>query len=177
MDISNGEGIGVSLFVQGCHFHCNGCFNIETWDFNGGKEWTKEVENEFINLIDRPYIKRVSVLGGEPLADENVRKIYLLTKKIKALYPDKKIWLYSGYTYEQLIDKDLFGLLKGTQSDDYRRLILHENVDILVDGLFENDKKDLSLKFRGSSNQRVIDVKKSLENGDTILWEVNVDIN
>ena len=156
MDISNGEGIGVSLFVQGCHFHCNGCFNIETWDFNGGKEWTKEVENEFLDLIDRPYIKRVSVLGGEPLADENVDDVLKLLIEIKTNYPDKEIWLYTGYTIEDLTNKFVEYQYTPFAYDADKWLTRYEIIskcDVLVDGRFEEDKKDLSLKFRGSSNQ------------------------
>ena len=179
MDISNGEGIGVALFVQGCHFHCKDCFNQETWDFNGGKEWTNETEDEFVELIKRPYIKRVSILGGEPLADENLDGVLHLVQRIKnefyntTIYSDtecenhnilnenlqqmrvlfknnKTVWLYTGYTFEQcLLDEKRNNILK--------------YIDVMVDGRFENDKKDLSLKFRGSSNQRVIDVQKSLE--------------
>ena len=92
MDISNGENIGVSLFVQGCRFKCKNCFNKETWDFSGGKEWTKEIESKFFELIDRPYIKRISILGGEPLADENAEEVLNLIKEIKGRFPTKDIW-------------------------------------------------------------------------------------
>ena len=170
MDISNGEGVGVALFVQGCHFHCKGCFNSDTWDFNGGKEWTQEVKDEFLKLIDKPHIKRVSILGGEPLADENVRKIYLLTKEIKTLFPDKKIWLYSGFEYEKIMNIDFETFVNGTQADDYRKAILQENVNVLVDGRYIDELRDLTLKFRGSSNQRLIDIKKSLEQNKVVLW-------
>lgn len=169
-DFNNGEGIGVSLFVQGCRFKCKGCFNSEAWDFNGGKEWTKEVKNEFLKLIDKPYITRVSILGGEPLADENVRKIYLLTQEIKTLFPDKKIWLYSGFTYEEIMNVDFDVWVKQTQADDYRKAIIQKNIDILVDGKYIDELRDLTLKFRGSSNQRLIDVQKSLEQNKIVLW-------
>ena len=102
LDISNGEGVGVSLFVQGCHFKCLGCFNSETWDFNGGKEWTEEIENKFLELAARPYIKRISILGGEPLAKKNYLEVKFLLQKLKQKYPDKKIWLFSGYTFEEI---------------------------------------------------------------------------
>ena len=97
MDISNGEGVGVSLFVQGCDRHCFNCFNSETWDFNGGKEWTEETKNKFIKLIDRPYINRISILGGEPLAERNIDEVLSLIKEIRISYPEKYIWLYTGY--------------------------------------------------------------------------------
>jgi len=113
-EVCNGEGIGCSLFTQGCKFHCKGCFNEEAWDFNGGKEWTEEIEEKFLELISKPYIKRISILGGEPLANLNVRKVYLLTKRIKHLFPDKKIWLYSGYTYDEIMNQDFDTFLNWT---------------------------------------------------------------
>lgn len=155
-EVTNGIGNGVSLYVQGCGFHCPGCFNQSAWDFNGGKEWTEEVEKDFFQLIDRPYIKRISVLGGEPL--ENPHSIYRLTDKIRQQYGNQKsIWIFSGYTWDEIM-----------KSRERTKAIL--NADVLVDGRFEEDNKDLSLKFRGSTNQRVIDIKKSLEKGDIILW-------
>ena len=147
-DISNGKSVGQSLFVQGCHFHCQNCFNSETWDFDGGEEWDKETENKFIELAGRDYIKRITILGGEPLADENAEDVILLVKKLKSKYPDKKIWVYTGYTYEEL-------LRDPTKSE------IFNNIDVLVDGRFEFDKRDLTLAFRGSSNQRVIDVEET----------------
>ena len=104
LDISNGEGVGVSLFVQGCDRHCFNCFNPDTWNFNGGKEWTEEAKNKFIKLIDRPYINRISVLGGEPLAEQNLDEILSLIKEIRISYPEKTIWLYTGYKFEQIKD-------------------------------------------------------------------------
>ena len=96
-DISNGEGVGVALFVQGCHFHCYNCFNTNTWDFNGGKEWTQDTENKLIELASRPYIKRLSILGGEPLADENLDGVLHLVDRFRLSFPNKSIWLYTGY--------------------------------------------------------------------------------
>lgn len=158
MDISNGSGVGVSLFVQGCHFHCKGCFNPETWDFNGGKEWTKETEDKFISLINHEYIQRVSILGGEPLCDENIETVSALINKIRVLFPHKKIWLYSGYTWENLIALHKYEFIK--------------NVDVLVDGSFQLDKQDIyneHIVFAGSTNQRVIDVTKSIQAGKLCL--------
>ena len=154
-EVCNGEGIGTSLFTQGCYFQCKNCFNKETWDFGGGKEWTKEIEDKFIELVDRPYIKRVSILGGEPLANLNVRKIYLLTKKIKSLFPNKKIWLYSGYTFEEIMNQDFETFVNGTQSDDYKKFILEENIDVFVDGRYVDELRDITLAYRGSSNQNI----------------------
>ena len=96
LDVTNGEGVGVSLFVQGCPFHCYNCFNPDTWDFNGGKEWTYEIKQQFLSLIDRPYITRVSILGGEPTAKQNFYRVYELIKEIKERFPSKDIWLYTG---------------------------------------------------------------------------------
>lgn len=159
MDISNGEGIGVSLFVQGCHFHCYNCFNQETWDFNSGKEWTRQIERYFLNLVNKAYIKRVSILGGEPLCDENVKTVLKLIAKINNNFNDKKIWLYTGYTWEEIM-RSRNDLVKDKMLS-LRQLAICES-DILVDGRYINDLKDYSLKFRGSSNQRVIDVQKTL---------------
>lgn len=167
MDISNGERVGVALFVQGCPHHCRNCFNPETWDFDGGKEWTKEIKDEFLKLIDRPYIKRVTLLGGSPLAKENLIDVLSLVKEIKIRFPDKKIWLYTGYTWDYLFDyKNTVDIL-----NNMIRQEIIKYCDVLIDGRFEEDKKDLSLRFRGSSNQRIIDVQKSLKKGEIILWE------
>ena len=176
MDVSNGEGVGVALFVQGCPHRCKNCFNPETWDFNGGKEWTEEVKNEFLKLIDRPYIKRVSLLGGSPLADQNLDGILSLVKEIKMRFPDKKIWLYTGYIIDmyELYEADHTEIVVKPRSNnienDLKRANIVSKCDVLVDGRFEDDKKDLSLPYRGSSNQRLIDCKKSLEKGEIVLW-------
>lgn len=152
MDISNGNGIGVALFTQGCHFHCKNCFNKSTWDFDGGKEFTKETCDKFIKLVNRPFIKRVSILGGEPLAKENVDDVCNVLKQIK----DKQIWVYTGHTFETVKNYDIM-----------------KYIDYLVDGQYVDELRDLRLKFRGSSNQRIIDVQKSLKESKVILYEVN----
>lgn len=158
MDISNGTGIGVSLFVQGCHFHCKDCFNSETWDFSGGKPWTEDSKKIFLISVLRTYIERVSILGGEPLADENFPDVFDLVQSIHEKFPEKKIWIYTGYTWEELLN------------DSQKKEIL-PYINILVDGRFETDKKDLSLRFKGSSNQRVIDVQESLKNKEVVLFK------
>lgn len=152
MDISNGNGIGVALFTQGCHFHCKNCFNKSTWDFDGGKEFTKETCDKFMKLVNRPFIKRVSILGGEPLAKENVDDVCNVLKQIK----DKQIWVYTGHTFETVKNYDIM-----------------KYIDYLVDGQYVDELRDLRLKFRGSSNQRIIDVQKSLKENKVILYEVN----
>lgn len=176
LDISNGEGVGVSLFVQGCPFHCKNCFNSDTWDFNGGKEWTEKTKNKFMELIDRPYIKRVSFLGGECLADQNLDEVLKLVKQIRISFPEKTIWLYTGFCWN-----DIMCSFAGLQADyvvldkkdieawEKRKKII-SNVDILVDGEYIDEQKDLSLRFRGSKNQSVIDVKQSLAQNKIVLY-------
>lgn len=176
LDISNGEGVGVSLFVQGCPFHCKNCFNSETWDFNGGKEWTEEIKNKFMELIDRPYIKRVSFLGGECLAEQNLDDILSLIQEIRISFPEKTIWLYTGFCWN-----DIMCSFAGLQADcvvldkkdietwEKRRKII-SNVDVLVDGEYIDEQRDLTLAYRGSSNQHVIDVKQSLAQNKIILY-------
>lgn len=172
MDISNGEGVGVSLFVQGCPFHCKNCFNSDTWDFNGGKEWTEETKNKFMELIDRPYIKRVSFLGGECLAEQNLDEVLSLIKEIRISFPEKTIWLYTGYTWEQLVYSRMpSGVGKEKEFLNWnRRNEIISNIDICIDGEYVDNLKDLTLKWRGSKNQRVIDVKQSLTQNKVVLY-------
>lgn len=158
MDISNGEGVRVSLFVQGCSFHCKNCFNQETWDFNGGKEFTTTEIQKIIELANKDYIAGLSVLGGEPLHNNNVDEVFHIVATFKEKFPNKDIWLWTGFKFEDAI------------KDSKRKFILR-NIDVLIDGQFEEDKKDLTLKWRGSSNQRVIDCKKSLAKNKVILKE------
>lgn len=160
MDISNGENLGVSLFVQGCPIHCEGCFNKEAWDFNGGKEWTIETENKFLELASKPYIRRISILGGEPLADENCEAVSNLIIHLKSQMPEKQIWLYTGFTFNQVIKT----------IDVLYKIVSILNCDVLVDGPYIHSLRDPSLKWRGSSNQRVIDIKKTLENQKITLF-------
>ena len=190
MDISNGEGVGVALFVQGCHFHCYNCFNSETWDFNGGKEWTPEVKEKFLELIDRPYIKRVSILGGEPLADENLDGILDLvteinkrynfqkvdsanpckirvsedknTDKIRLLFPNKNIWLYSGYDYQKVM-RQLPNLATKENYNMYKRQQIIKQCTVMVDGKYIDSQRNPSKKWAGSDNQRVINIQESLK--------------
>lgn len=158
MDISNGPGVGVSLFVQGCHLHCKGCFNTTAWDFNGGKEWNDDVKQKFLELASKPYIKRISILGGEPLSPENSYDIYELITEIKDKLPDKVIWLYTGYLFEYAINN---------QSN--RKII--ELCDVVVDDRYVEELKDIGLPWRGSSNQRVIDVQETLKQNKIVLYD------
>lgn len=169
MDISNGEGTGVALFVQGCNLRCYNCFNKDTWDFNGGKEWTPEVEDKFIELASRPYIKRISILGGEPLADQSLDGVLNLVDKIRLLSTQKTIWLYSGYEFDYLFgDTRLWNMLEEEQNRKRQQII--SQCDVMVDGRYIDSERDITLKWRGSSNQRVINVKESLKQNKTVLY-------
>ena len=156
MDVTNGSGIGVALFTQGCPYHCKNCFNPETWDFDKGIDWTKETENNIIELLKPEYITRLSILGGEPLIERNIAPLTALLKRVKGIYPDKQVWLYTGGDFE---------VLEGLYEE------IFQYIDILIDGRYIDDLRDYKLKWRGSSNQRIIDVQKSLKEGETILYE------
>lgn len=170
LDISNGEGVGVSLFVQGCDRHCFNCFNPDTWDFNGGKEWTEKTKNKFLELIDRPYIKRVSFLGGECLAEQNLDGVLSLIKEIRISFPEKTIWLYTGYQISEIVKQEQYEKVSGMSDVWSKRWEIISNVDIVVDGEYIDGQKDLSLKFRGSKNQHVIDVNQSLAQNKMVLY-------
>lgn len=163
-DIANGEGVRVSLFVSGCTHHCPGCFNEQTWNFKYGKEYTPETEEEILKALAPDYINGLSLLGGEPFEPQNQEVLVGLLRKVKERYPQKNIWCYSGY----LFDREL--LQESRARCEYTDEML-SMLDILVDGRFVESKKDITLLFRGSSNQRIIDVKKSLKTGKTVLWE------
>ena len=154
MDISNGPGVRVSIFVQGCMFHCKNCFNPDTWDFKGGKEYTDETIDHVIELCGKEHIVGLSILGGEPLHPNNIDGVTKLAKKFKETYPNKSLWTWSGFTFDLKKDEEIM-----------------KYIDVLVDGQFVNDLYDPTLSWRGSSNQRVIDVKKSLKNNDIVLYE------
>ena len=165
-DIANGEGVRVSLFVSGCTHHCKGCFNSDTWDFSFGKEYTSETEAYILELMNKSYIKGFTLLGGEPFEPCNQRAVVSLLRKIKQLYPSKNIWCYTGY----LFDKELLSESRAQCEVTDEMLSL---IDVLVDGRFIEELKDISLAYKGSSNQRIIDVKKSLQNQEVILYTVN----
>ena len=143
VDIANGPGVRVSLFVSGCRNHCKGCFNPETWDFDYGRPFNRETEDEIIEALRPSWIQGLSILGGEPTEEENAAVLIPFLKRVRAALPDKDIWLYSGYTYEALRDKEILSL-----------------ADVLVDGPFLLELKDAGLAFRGSRNQRIIDLKE-----------------
>ncbi len=164
-DIANGTGVRISLFVSGCTHHCKGCFNEATWDFNYGEPFTKEIEDKIIKMLEPSYIKGLTLLGGEPFEPSNQAVLLPFIKRIKEIYPNKNIWAYSGY----LFDRDL---LNESRAHTEHTLELLSYIDVLVDGPFVLKLKDISLKFRGSSNQRIIDVKKSLEENKVVLYEL-----
>lgn len=160
-DIANGPGVRVSLFVSGCTHRCPGCFNEVAWDFGYGEPFTQETIDSVINMLRPPYIKGLTLLGGEPFEPENQGTIVELLRQIKKEMPEKSIWAFSGY----LFDKDI---LSGRLGDTKEYL---SYLDVLVDGPFIMEKKDLSLRFRGSENQRLIDVPASLAAGEVVLWQ------
>ena len=155
MDISNGPGVRISIFFQCCHFHCPGCFNQETWDFNGGKEFNDEVINHVLDLCANAVISGLSILGGEPLNPKNIDGATKLAKAFKEKFPNKTIWLWSGYLFHEYIhDKEIVNY-----------------IDVIIDGQFHINESSPLLKYKGSDNQRVIDVKKTLKNKKIILYE------
>ena len=166
-DIANGEGVRVSLFVSGCTHHCPGCFNEATWDFHYGKEFTEETEKELLDALEPSYINGLSLLGGEPFEPENQKALVPFLRKVKERYPGKNIWCYSGYLYDSQL------LSESRARCEYTDEML-SMIDVLVDGRFVESLKDITLVFRGSSNQRIIDVKKSLESGGVVLWESRI---
>ena len=161
-DVANGPGVRVSLFVSGCTHRCPGCFNAEAWDFSYGQEYTEELEKKILDALAPDYIKGFSLLGGEPFEPSNQAVLAGLLEKIKESYPNKTVWCYSGYDFLQDIRPCRLGDPEVT-----RRMLFC--IDVLVDGEFVEAKKDLSLRFRGSSNQRIIDVPTSLATGEVVL--------
>lgn len=161
-DIANGEGVRVSLFVSGCTHHCKNCFNPETWSFEYGKSFTKETENYIIECLSPSYIDGLSLLGGEPFEPDNQKVLLPFLRRVKNDLPNKTIWCYTGY----LFDKELLSESRARCEFTDEMLSL---IDVLVDGEFVQNLYDISLAFRGSSNQRIIDVQKSLESGEIKL--------
>ena len=163
-DIANGPGIRISLFVSGCTHHCKGCFNRDAWDFDYGQPFTHETIEQIVQMMKPAYIKGLTLLGGEPFEPQNQGPIVELLRRIKEEYPNKSIWAFSGY----LFDKDILSGRLGNWEITKEYL---SYLDVLVDGPFVEAEKDLMLRFRGSSNQRLIDVPKSLASGNVVLWE------
>ncbi|MBQ8392924.1 MAG: anaerobic ribonucleoside-triphosphate reductase activating protein [Clostridia bacterium] len=162
-DISNGPGIRTSLFVSGCTHRCKGCFNSIAWDFNYGEPYDKRVEDEIMASLAQPHIKGLTLLGGEPFEPQNQGALLELTNRVRKELPSKNIWCFSGYTIEQMLTGEL------SKCETTRPLL--ENIDVLVDGKFVEELKNLMLKFKGSSNQRTILVKPTLEKNEIVLWD------
>ena len=154
MDISNGPGVRVSIFMQGCHFHCKECFNPETWDFEGGKEYTDKTIERVLELCSNDYIVGLSILGGDPMHPKNIEGTTKLAKAFKEKFPNKNLWVWTGFLFENIKDNEVFNY-----------------VDTLIDGQFKVELFDPRLKWKGSSNQRVIDVKESLKKNKVVIIE------
>ena len=163
-DIANGPGVRVSLFVSGCTHRCPGCFNEEAWDFDFGQPFTQETIDLILGMLKKPHIKGLTLLGGEPFEPQNQPAVLQLLRQVKEHCPEKSIWAYSGY----LFDKDILAGRLGPKeiTEEYVSYL-----DVIVDGRFVESKKNLSLRFRGSENQRLIDVKASLKEGNVVLWQ------
>ena len=165
-DIANGMGVRVSLFVSGCTHHCKNCFNEVTWDFRYGQEFTKETENMIMEYLKPSHVAGLTLIGGEPMEQPNQRGLLPLVKRVKETYPNKNIWCYSGYLFDEELLKPSRARCEVTDE-------LLSYIDILVDGKFIEELKDVTLRFKGSSNQRIIDVQESLRQGVVVLSELN----
>lgn len=162
-DIANGIGVRVSLFVSGCTNHCEGCFQPETWDFNYGNDFTEETENKILEMLAPDYICGLTVLGGEPFEPENQRVLVDFLRKVRRKYPEKSVWCFTGFTLEMLETEGTHCHCEVTEE-------MLSLIDVLVDGRFDKNKKNISLRFRGSENQRLIDLNLTRECGTLTLW-------
>ena len=163
-DIANGIGVRVSLFVSGCTHHCKNCFNKETWDFSYGEKFTEDTEKLILDYLAPDFVNGLSLLGGEPFEVQNQETLTKLLRKVKTLYPQKDVWCYTGYLFDE-------HLLKNSRARSEFTDEMLSYIDVLVDGPYVEELKDISLQFRGSSNQRVIDVKRSLSTNTIVLWD------
>lgn len=164
MDVANGPGVRMSLFVSGCTHYCKGCFNSEAWDFDYGKPFTQKEIDYIIDYVSSPYIAGLTILGGEPMEHVNQQGILPLLRQFREKLPDKSVWCFTGYDFE----KDVTGRMLN-EYPETKELLSY--IDVMVDGKFVEELKDLSIRFRGSSNQRIILVKESLESGQVVLWD------
>lgn len=162
-DIANGVGVRTVLFVSGCTHHCKGCFQPETWNFDYGERYTKETEDEIIESLRADYVDGITLLGGEPFEPENQRELVKLLRRIKKELPQKTVWSFSGYTYEELTG-DSRAVCEVTNE-------MLSMLDVLVDGEFVEAKRNISLRFRGSENQRLIDMNQTRKEGKIVLWD------
>lgn len=164
IDVANGPGVRVSLFVSGCTHHCKGCFNEVTWDFHYGKPFTEKEIDEIIEYLDKDYIKGLTILGGEPFEYPNQKGLLPLLRKVREVLPEKSIWCFSGYLFDQQIVGEMCQKWKETKE-------MLSYLDVIVDGRFIEERKNLSIRFRGSDNQRIILVQESLNEGKVVLWD------
>jgi anaerobic ribonucleoside-triphosphate reductase activating protein len=164
-DIADGLGVRITLFVSGCTHHCKGCFQPETWDFDYGEDFTPEVEEKILSLLSPDFVDGLTLLGGEPMEPENQRGLLPLLRRVRERFPGKNVWCYTGYTLE----RDLLSPSRARCAVTDEMLSL---IDVLVDGEFIQEQKNISLSFRGSENQRIIDMKKTLETGETVVIEL-----
>ena len=165
-DIADGPGVRVTLFVSGCTHHCKECFQPETWDFNYGQTFDENTENEIVKALEPEYIQGLTLLGGEPFEPVNQKGLVPFLRRVRETYPQKDIWCYTGYQLEELL-----GLVKGSRARCEHTVEMLSLIDVLVDGEFMIEKKNISLKFRGSENQRLIDITETLKQGNVVLWE------
>lgn len=168
-DIANGIGIRTVLWVSGCTLHCKNCHNPQTHDFNNGVEFTEDTMQEILEQLNNPYVSGLTLSGGHPLEHKNINDsngIYNIVRRVRMVFPNKTIWVYSGFTWEQLLEQN-----KLNQDDNYSALDVLKYCDVLVDGAYIDELKDISLQFRGSKNQRIIDIKKSFAENKIILWQ------
>jgi anaerobic ribonucleoside-triphosphate reductase activating protein len=163
-DIADGSGVRVSLFISGCSNHCKGCFNPETWDFNYGNSFIEDTKKEIFDQLDLHYVNGLTLLGGDPFESANQKVLTPFLKEVRDKYPNKSIWAYTGYIYENLISKDIYPRCECTDE-------MLSYIDILVDGPFMEEKKNISLVFRGSENQRIIDLNETRKTGKLSLWK------
>ncbi len=165
-DVANGTGVRVSLFVSGCRHHCKGCFNPQAWDFQYGNQYCKEAEDKIMEELEKPYVEGLTLLGGEPLEPENQKGLVELVEKVKQRFPNKTIWCYTGYDFE----KDVLGNMCENLEETNKLL---KCIDVIVDGKFEEENKKVGLRFRGSTNQRIIDVPESIKNKKAVLFTLD----
>lgn len=167
--VSNGLGVRTVLWVSGCDIHCRNCQNPQTWDFNSGILFTEDTIQEILCELTKPYIKGLTLSGGHPLASQNLPEVYKIVKRVKMVFPNKDIWLYTGYTWEQIIEEDK--IYEDHEVNSPSPLDVAKLCDVIVDGAYIDELRDISLAFRGSSNQRIINVKKTLEKNEVVLWQ------
>ena len=168
--VADGDGCRVVLYCSGCNLNCKGCHNPQTWDFNYGKEFTEDTMRELIKALSKPYIKGLTLSGGHPLDEKNLPVVNKIVEEVALLFPEKTIWVYSGYTWEEILKQDEF--YEERKINAISALDVLKNCDVLVDGTFIEEQVNLTLAYRGSDNQRIIDIKRSLEKGQVELWQI-----